>query len=63
MDEGPALVDSPLAWAQGVFTRRAEALGAQIRRGVRAAGVEDRGGSVRIAYEASEPGSEDSGAR
>lgn len=63
VDEGPPLVGSPQAWAQEVFTRRAEALGAQIRRGVRVTEVEDHGESVRIAYEVSGPGSKSSGPR
>lgn len=48
VDEGPALLGSPQAYAEDVFARRAARLGAGIRRGARVTGVVDRGGHVEL---------------
>ncbi|MFE9422322.1 FAD-dependent monooxygenase [Kitasatospora sp. NPDC006697] len=48
VDEGPAIVGSPQAYAEQVFARRAEGYGATIERDSEVVGVEDLGDRVRL---------------
>ncbi|MFI5762098.1 FAD-dependent monooxygenase [Streptomyces sp. NPDC051563] len=48
VEEFPALVGSPQAYAEAVFADRAERLGARVERGREVVGVEDLGDRVRV---------------
>ncbi|MFC8282549.1 FAD-dependent monooxygenase [Streptomyces cyaneofuscatus] len=48
VEEFPAMLGSPQAYAENVFARRAQQLGAEIRRGQDVTAVEDTGDEVRL---------------
>ncbi|HEX5567840.1 MAG TPA: FAD-dependent monooxygenase [Streptomyces sp.] len=58
VDEPPALVGSPQAYAERVFARRATELGARVRRGVEVVDVEDRGDRVTLSLRDTAGGTE-----
>ncbi|MFB7666548.1 FAD-dependent monooxygenase [Kitasatospora sp. NPDC056138] len=58
VDEQPALIGSPQAYAEQVFTRRALGLGAEVRRGVEVTGVEDHGDRVALTLRTADGGTE-----